>query len=259
MTGDLQTIREVALRTALKAGAIPMAHFRAPLEVHAKADESPVTVADRETEALIRAELLAAFPGHGLFGEEYGIEGRLDGPTWIVDPIDGTRSFIMGHPLFGMLIGFLDGGVPQLGLVRMPALDEMFIGLRGIGATRNGAPIRCRATTRLSDALVFVNEAERILAAEPALFARLCRAGHTRRMAYDCYPHAMVAAGLVDAVVDFGLEPYDYLPLVALIDAAGGVMTDWQGQALDLGSDGRVVTAATPELHAELLTLLAGG
>ena len=259
MTGDLQTLREVALRTALKAGAIPMAHFRAPLEVHAKADESPVTVADRETEALIRDEIAAAFPGHAIFGEEYGIEGRLDGPTWIIDPIDGTRSFITGHPLFGMLIGFLDGGVPQLGLVRMPALDETFVGLRGGGATCNGVPIRCRQTRALSEALVYVNEPERMAEADPDLFARLCRVGHTRRMAYDCYPHAMVAAGRIDVVVDRGLEPYDYLPLVALVEAAGGVITDWTGRALTLQSDGRVVTAANPDVHAEMLAFLNRG
>ncbi|MCA8884438.1 MAG: inositol monophosphatase [Rhodobacteraceae bacterium] len=247
----------MAARIAAEASRIPLSYFRAPLDVIAKADQSPVTIADRETEAFIRAELARAVPDHGIFGEEHGVSGSLTGAAWIIDPIDGTRSFISGHPLFGMLLGFLDAGRPRIGLVRMPALDETFLGIAGGAATLNGAPIRCRTTRQLTEAILYINEAEKILGADPARFARLCQAGQTRRMAYDCYPHALVAAGQVDAVVDCGLEPYDYLPLVALIEAAGGVITDWAGAPLGLRSDGRVVTAATPELHRELLALLA--
>ena len=256
MTTPIAEVRAAAERIAVAASAIPMAHFRAPLDIVEKADDSPVTVADQKTEAFIRQALGDSFPDHGIFGEEYGISGSLEGETWIIDPIDGTRSFITGSPLFGMLMGYLVGGRPQLGLVRMPALDETYVGLPGVGATLNGAPIRCRTTTGMDQALVYVNEAERIQAMDAALFARLCTVGHTRRMAYDCYPHALVASGQIDAVVDCGLEPYDYLPLVGLIEAAGGVITDWQGEALTLESDGRVVSAATPELQAELLAEL---
>lgn len=254
----MDRIRTVALAAAENASRVAMTYFRAPLAVSTKEDASPVTIADRETEALIRKEIGEVFPTHAFWGEEYGAVGRLDGPAWIIDPIDGTRSFITGHPLFGMLIGFLDAGVPHLGLVRMPALDETFLGVAGEGATLNGREIRCRQTERLDRALVYINEAERLFATDPALFARLAGVGHTRRMAYDCYPHALVAAGQIDAVVDCGLQPYDYLPLVALVEAAGGVITDWQGRALTMDSDGRVLTAATPALHAEMLTVLAG-
>lgn len=240
------------------ASAVALQYFRAPLTIITKADESPVTVADRETERVIRNAIAATFPGHAIFGEEHGIEGALDGPVWIIDPIDGTRSFITGSPLFGMLIGYLEAGIPQLGLVRMPALGETFLGTRGGAALCNGQVIRCRDTKRLEDAMVYINEAERLFDSRPDLFARLCRIGQTRRMAYDCYPHAMVAAGRIDAVVDIGLEPYDYLPLVALIEAAGGLITDWSGDPLSLASDGRVVTAATPALHARMLDVLNG-
>ncbi len=236
-----------------------MRHFRQGalgIETKQDADSSPVTIADRATEAAIRAALGAAFPGHGIFGEEFGTDGSLDGPAWVIDPIDGTRFFLSGYPGFGMLIGHLQAGIPQVGIVRMPALNETFVGIRGGGATLNGAPIAARTTTHLDDALVFVNEPERTFALDPALFARLCQIGHTRRMSYDCYPHALVAAGQIDAVTDIGLEPYDYLPIAPLIEAAGGVITDWQGRALTLGSDGRVVTAATPALHAALLEVL---
>ena len=256
MTASIERVRDICLRIVQDASAIPMAHFRAPLEIVAKADESPVTVADRETEAFIRGELEKAFPGHGIFGEEYGISGSLDGSSWIIDPIDGTRSFITGHPLFGMLVGYLEQGTPRMGVVRMPAMDETFIGIPGMGATKNGQPIRCSTTTSLADAMVYINEAERIRAASGSVFSKLCTIGHTRRMAHDCYPHAMVAAGYIDVVVDFGLEPYDYLPLIGLVEAAGGVMADWDGNALTLQSDGRVVTAATPDLLGQVLDVL---
>ncbi len=258
MNTPLQMIAEVAQRIARQASAIPMAHFRAPLDIDAKADDSPVTIADRKTEAFIREAIQAEFPGHGIFGEEYGISGALDGESWIIDPIDGTRSFITGSPLYGMLMGYLVENVPQLGLVRMPALDETYVGIAGQGATLNGDPIRCRDTRQLSEAMIYVNEAERLMGMDPDLFGRLCRAGHTRRMSYDCYPHALVASGRIDAVVDCGLEPYDYLPLVGLVEAAGGVITDWQGNALTLDSDGKVLTAATPALLDQMLDLVNG-
>jgi histidinol phosphatase-like enzyme (inositol monophosphatase family) len=258
---NLDQIAAIAARIAEDASTVPMRYFRKSglgIETKDDADSSPVTIADRATEEAIRAALADHFPGHGIFGEEFGVEGSLDGPAWIIDPIDGTRFFLTGYPAFGMLIGHLLAGVPQVGIVRMPGLNETYVGIRGGGATLNGAAITVRDTTQLAEARVYINETERTYDYDPALFTRLCKVGHTRRMSYDCYPHAMVAAGQIDAVTDIGLEPYDFLPLAPLIEAAGGVMTDWEGRALTLGSDGRVVTAATPELHAALLDVVHG-
>lgn len=253
MPTPIDQIRDTAIRIAEAASAIPMSYFREPFAVDSKADESPVTVADRETEAFIRKSLGEAFPDHGILGEEYGISGSLDGETWIVDPIDGTRSFITGYPLFGMLMGYLDAGTPKLGLVRMPALNETFVGVPGKGATLNGVPIHTRRTTALDESSIYINEPDRIRQSHPDLFQRLWTVGGTRRAAYDCYPHALVAAGQIDICVDFGLQPYDYLPLIGLVEAAGGVMTDWDGKALTMKSEGHVVAAASPELLAEIL------
>lgn len=257
----LDEIAAIGARIAEEASAVPMQHFRQGglgIEVKNDADASPVTIADRATEEAIRAALAAEFPAHGIFGEEFGVAGSLDGPAWIIDPIDGTRFFLTGYPAFGMLIGHLQAGVPQVGIVRMPALGETYVGVKGGGATLNGAPMAVRSTTLLSEARLFINEAERMTEHHPATFARLCKMGHTRRTSYDCYPHAMVAAGQIDAVTDIGLEPYDFMPIAPLIEAAGGIITDWEGRPLTLGSDGRVVTAATPELHAALLDVLHG-
>ncbi|MDF1775151.1 MAG: histidinol phosphate phosphatase [Rhizobiaceae bacterium] len=259
MANDLQEMSEKAARIVQDASAVAMRYFRKErLDVDAKADDSPVTIADRETERFIRKALEKSFPGHALIGEEFGTQGDPSKKSWIIDPIDGTRFFISGYPAFGMLLAHLDAGKPLIGLVRMPALSETYLGYHGGPATMNGRPIRTSTVTRLAEAKIFINEAEKTFSDSPDRFARLCTAGHTRRMSYDCYPHAMVAAGRIDAVTDMGLEPYDYLPLVALVEAAGGLMTDWSGAALSLNSDGRVLTAATPQLHQQMLQLLNG-
>ena len=256
MAHDIKNMLKTAERIAQEASLVPMAHFRKPLDIEDKADESPVTLADRATERTIRDALKAAYPDHGIYGEEYGVSGDTSGPMWVVDPIDGTRSFISGNPLFGMLLAFADAGAARLGVIRMPALGETFSGAPGLGAWQNGTPIRCRQTRHLDQAILYINEAEHQLANDPALFARLCKTGHTRRMGYDCYPHALVAAGHVDAVVDCNLEPYDFLALGAVIEAAGGKVTDWQGNPLGFNSNGRVISACTEDLHGQVLDVL---
>ncbi len=247
---------EAALKISEEAAAIPMRYFRAGVAVEDKLDESPVTIADRETEKAIRAAIETRFPAHGIFGEEFG-KSQLDAEfTWIIDPIDGTRSFICGVPLFGMLLGVLHDGVAVAGVIRMPGLGEIFGGAVGVGASMNGTPIACRKDVKPAAARIFINEAIRMVDREPALLKRLMGFGHTRRFFNDCYSFALLAMGQIDAVVDFDLQPYDYLPVVPVVEAAGGIITDWQGDRLGLHSDGTLVAAATPELHRELLSIL---
>ena len=135
-------------------------------------------------------------------------------------------------------------------------MGEVFVGVKGEGATLNGAPIQSSDQTDLDESILYINEGENIFADHPDVFGLLIKAGQTRRFSYDCYPHALLAAGHIDAVVDYGLQPYDYLPLICLVEAAGGVMADWDGNALTLQSDGRVVTAATPDLLGQVLDVL---
>jgi histidinol phosphatase-like enzyme (inositol monophosphatase family) len=252
-----QELLQAALDISETAAAIPMQYFRSTLAVEDKPDQSPVTIADRETEAHIRRAIEERFPAHGIFGEEFGRSAREDAHTWIVDPIDGTRAFICGIPLFGMLIGVLHKGEPIAGVIRMPALGEVFGGAKGGGATMNGKPIRCRTTTALESSRIFINEANRILGKEPEKLRRLMSLGHTRRAFNDCYAFALLALGQIDVVVDYDLQPYDYLPVVPVIEAAGGVISDWSGQPLGLNSDGAVVATATRALHTEMLRELA--
>nr|WP_243403563.1 inositol monophosphatase family protein [Shimia abyssi] len=248
-----------ALTATELATAAARKYFRGRLGVEFKADESPVTQADRGVETVVRDYLSAQFPDHGIFGEEHGIERGERDDLWIVDPIDGTRSFLSGHPMFGFLLGHLHKGVPDLGVIAMPALGEVLIGRKGGGAHMNGEQVRASDQTDLSKAILFVNEGDKIHKDRPAVFGRLMQAGQTRRFAYDCYPHALVAMGHVDAVVDYDLQPYDYLPVSAVVEAAGGVMSDWQGRALTISSGTQAaISAATPQLHAQLLDLVNG-
>lgn len=246
---------------AVEAGPVAMTHFRSALGVELKADESPVTRADRAVEETLRARIAADFPNDGIFGEEFGRSDSAsgaDGPLWILDPIDGTRSFISGHGLFGMLIGRMTGGEMEVSVVALPAIGEIYAATRGAGATLDGAAIGCSACTDLAAATLYINEGERIWRTSPDVFARLMDIGANRRFSYDCYPYGLLAAGHVDAVVDCGLEPYDYFPVSLLVQEAGGVITDWEGRPLTMGSGVRVAAAATPELHAALLRRIAG-
>jgi inositol-phosphate phosphatase/L-galactose 1-phosphate phosphatase/histidinol-phosphatase len=248
---------QAALEISEAAASIPLRYFRSGLSVEDKADESPVTIADRETEEHIRGAIAERFPSHGIFGEELGRQAGASDLTWVIDPIDGTKSFITGSPLFGMLVAVARDGKPLAGVIRMPALGEVYAGLMGGVATRNGEAIRCRRIERLDEARIYLNESNLLMADEPVRFERLMRAGKLRRFAYDCYSFALLASGQIDVVVDFDLKPYDYMALAPVVAAAGGIITDWRGRPLDLSSDGTVLAAGTPALHRAVMDLLA--
>lgn len=248
-------LMNAAIEIGAAAEPIPVRYFGSGVAVEDKPDDSPVTIADRETEQAIRREIEARYPEHGILGEEFGRSNTQAEFTWIVDPIDGTRSFITGVPLFGMLIGVMQGEEAVAGAIRMPALGECYAGCRGGAATMNGTEIRCRKRP-VGDSYVFINEANLMVEPDLERLKRLMAAGHDHRFFNDCYAFALLAAGRIDAVVDTGLQPYDYLPVLPVVEAAGGIMTDWQGAPLGLSSDGTVIAAATPELHEELLDRL---
>jgi myo-inositol-1(or 4)-monophosphatase len=247
----------VARALADAAASHSLRLFRTPLDVISKADESPVTQADRAAEAAMREILGAERPADGIYGEEHGLE-RVDAErVWVLDPIDGTRSFITGSPLWGTLIGLLRGGRVELGMVDMPVLGERWFGQAGVGAQRNGQPVRVSACAAVAEARIVTTSPDIFDAADWAAFDRLSRRCAMRRFGGDCYGYAQLAGGTIDLVVETGLQPYDYLGPTGLIEAAGGIVTDWQGRPLGLQSDGRVVAAATRELHRQALDLLA--
>lgn len=245
-----------ALADAARAESLP--HFRTPLDVLTKDDASPVTLADRAAETAMRAVLARECPTDGIYGEEHGQE-RLDAAcVWVLDPIDGTRSFITGSPLWGVLIAVLHAGEVVLGMVDMPVLGERWVGQGGV-ARRDGVPVRVRDCRSLAEARIVTTSPDIFQPADWLAFDRLSRACGMRRFGGDCYGYAQLAGGTIDLVVETGLQPYDYLGPAGLIQAAGGIVTDWEGRPLGLQSDGRVVAAATAELHAAALDMLQRG
>jgi len=230
--------------------------FRHPLSVDTKADESPVTQADRDVEAALREAIAAQYPDHGIFGEEFGVSRAEAELVWSLDPIDGTRAFISGNPLWGTLLALLHRGRPVLGLIDIPMLDERWIGAAGAAARLNGGECRTSTCAALEEAILYATAPDIFSGAELAAFDALAAACRMRRYGGDCYSYGLLASGHIDLVVEAGLQPYDYLALMPVVEGAGGVMTDWTGQPLGLQSQGRVIAAATPQLHRETMRLL---
>jgi histidinol phosphatase-like enzyme (inositol monophosphatase family) len=238
------------------ARALSLPRFRRPVDVAHKGDMSPVTEVDRGVEAMLRHRIEATWPSHGVLGEEYGAT-RTDAEfVWSVDPIDGTRSFISGWPLWGTLIALLRNGVPIMGVLDMPALDERWVGHVGAHTRMNGSECQTSTCRTLADATLYSTTPDMFDAGEWARFDRTSRAAYARRFGGDCYGYGMLACGFIDAVVEANLMPYDYLAIAPVVQAAGGVITDWEGQPLRMHSGGRVVAAATPQLHAALVESL---
>lgn len=256
---DAVIAAHLALAEALAdaAGPIIRGYFRRKIAIDEKPDQTPVTIADRESEAAMRRLIEERFPEHGIIGEEYG-RARADADyAWVLDPIDGTKNFISGIPLFGTLIALVHRRRPVLGIIDQPILRERWIGVAGRPTTLNGAPVRTRACAALGQATLFCTAPQGMFAgADAEGFARLSGAVKLTRGGADCYAYAQLANGFIDLVVEGGLKPYDYCALVPVIEGAGGVITDWRGRALDLGADGRVIACGDPALAAAARALL---
>jgi inositol-phosphate phosphatase / L-galactose 1-phosphate phosphatase / histidinol-phosphatase len=254
----LDSLLMLAGELADAAGAAIRPAFRTTLAVDDKPDLTPVTGADRAAEAAMRQLIEARCPDHGIIGEEFGTVREAAEFVWVLDPIDGTKSFISGVPLFGTLIALMRRGRPLIGIIDQPILRERWIGAAGRQTTLNGTPIRCRACPGLAAGTLFATTPDMFKGADAAAFARVAAAAKLVRFGADCYAYGLVAAGFVDLVVEASLKPYDFCAMVAIIEGAGGVASDWQGRRLDLGSDGRVAIAGDRRAHAAALTLLAG-
>ncbi len=227
---------------------------RHDVAVELKGDLTPVTAADRGAEELLRRMINTRFPAHGILGEEFGPE-RIDAEfVWVLDPVDGTKSFVTGVPLFGTLIALLHHGQPVLGCIHQPILRQLVVG-DGTTTTLNGTPVRCRATRALADATLLTCDwtTPSVHQNGPA-FDRLSRSVKLARTWGDAYGYLLLATGWADLVVDPIMNPWDIAALVPVIRGAGGVITDWQGGAAYPAAS--TIAAATPELHAATLAAL---
>ena len=254
---DLASCRHVMLELARESGAFITPLFRQPgLAVESKADDSPVTQADRGAEELMRARLARKFPEHGIVGEEFGSD-RADAEfVWVLDPIDGTKSFITGVPLWGTLIALLHRGQPVLGCIHQPVLGQLLVG-DGTTTELNGKPVRCRPTRRLGEATLLTSDPlNPAKYQDGAAYDTLQRRARLVRTWGDCYGYLLVATGWADVCVDPIMNPWDIAALVPVIRGAGGCITDWQGGPPYPAQS--TIASATPELHAAVLGTLAG-
>lgn len=252
---DLTPYRNFMIELAEQSGDFIRPLFANPaVAVETKSDASPVTEADRGAEQMMRERITKKFPTHGVIGEEFGPE-RADAEfVWVLDPIDGTKSFITGVPLFGTLIALLKEGQPVLGAIHQPILRELMIG-DGATTTLNGRPVKCRATTRIEDATVLTSDTLNLAKYQngPACDRLVSRAKLYRTWA-DCYGYLLVASGRADVSLDPIMNPWDIAALVPVIRGAGGVITDWKGGAAYPAES--TIACATPELHATVVTEL---
>jgi len=250
----------VADRLADAARAVTLKHFRsrALTTESKKVAFDPVTIADRDAEAAMRTILGRERPADGILGEEHGTITGTSGLTWVLDPIDGTRGFISGSPTWGVLIALSDDNGPLLGLIDQPYIGERFCGGQGRAAAhgpQGSADLAVSKITDLAEATLFTTFPEIGTPNERAAFERVADKVQLTRYGCDCYAYALLAAGHVDLVIEAGLQPYDIHAPIAVIEAAGGILTDWTGKPAHTG--GTALAAATPELHAAALELLA--
>jgi myo-inositol-1(or 4)-monophosphatase len=247
---------------ATVSGEAILPFFRTSLGVEDKGSAAgfdPVTAADRAAETAMRTLIKRSFPEHGIVGEEYGNE-RTDAEfVWVLDPIDGTKSFIAGLPIWGSLIALTRNGTAVFGMMHQPFIGERFTGDGGASRYRGPAgerELHVRPCATLADAMLFTTSPQLMNAADRAVFGRVEAAVKLSRYGGDCYPYCMLAAGHVDLVIEAGLKPHDIAALIPIIEGAGGVITSWEGGSAVQG--GRVVAAGDKRVHAAAMKMLAG-
>lgn len=245
---NTQEIRPFIGRLAEVSGTVIRDYFmRAELAVEYKKDASPVTLADRGAEQVMRDLIKRQYPSHGVIAEEFGNENEDAEWVWVLDPIDGTISFTAGCPLFGTLIGLLHNGKPVAGCIHQPVLEQLLLG-DSEGTTLNGKAVRARSTMKLEDATLLTTDMSNIdLYQDEALFERLRRRCKIFRTWGDCYGYFLVCTGGADIMCDPILNPWDLLPLIPVLRGAGVEVSDWSGNEVDVGT--RSLLAAPMPLH----------
>ncbi len=251
----LASLRDAAAEIAWTGGRTTLAWFNTRLPVESKADGSPVTIADREAERVMRAMIRERFPGHGIVGEEHGVDAGIEPIRWIIDPIDGTRTFVRGVPFYGTLVGIEVGGEPVVGAVSIPALGELVVGAKGLGCTWNGRRCAVAPTTSLDEALLVATDLKAVRARLGGSAAdALDAATGMQRTWADCYAYVLVATGRAEIAMDAAMALWDNAALLPIVTEAGGRFTSWRGEARIDGGD---AVATNGCLHDAVLAHLA--
>jgi inositol-phosphate phosphatase / L-galactose 1-phosphate phosphatase / histidinol-phosphatase len=233
-------------------------YYRRKIDIIDKDDASPVTQADRECEAAMREAIAKEYPAHGIIGEEFGPDKPKAEFVWVLDPLDGTRSFVTGRPTFGTLISLAQSGQPILGIIDMPILSDTWLGATGHATRLNGAEIKARPCADMAGAYLTFSSPQMFKGADRAKFDTLVSRTKSVTFGGDCYQYGMVATGFIDLVVELGLGVYDFMALVPILAGAGAHIADWRGKPLTLSSGGDVVAASDRRLLDQALAILGG-
>ncbi|MDH5722992.1 MAG: histidinol-phosphatase [Alphaproteobacteria bacterium] len=252
----MQQFLKLANRLADKSGEIIKSYFRQSFEVKIKKDLSPVTEADRKVEEVLRAMIEAECPDHGIIGEEFGEKESKSDLTWVLDPIDGTKSFVMGRPTFGTLIALCQDNTPLLGIIDQPILQERWVGLDKQQTTMNGKPVSTRPCTSLEDAVIASTTPNMFDNSEYGKAYTIFNNGETLAWGGDCYMYGLIASGYMDIAFECNLKPYDFAALVPVITGAGGHISNWRGDPLTLKSTGEVIAVGDKNLWPEIDRLI---
>lgn len=249
----------IAHRLADAARAAILPHYRSGVASERKGDATPVTLADRAAEEAMRRILKAECPRDAVHGEEFGTENGSSGRTWVLDPIDGTTSFLVGRPIFGTLIALVVDGWPVLGVIDQPVLGERWVGATGQSTTLNGREVRTRPCRTLAEATLATTGPHYFNDHDGGHFMGLAAKTDHKRMVMggDCYNYALLASGHIDLVCEAGLKLHDYAALVPVVEGAGGTMCDWNGEPLHAASPGHVLAIGDPARLDDVVEALA--
>ncbi len=250
---ELKDYLGFAIDAAVAAGKVTAEFFLESIDVDTKTDDTPVTEADRRAEAYIRERIEETYPSHSILGEEAGENGRDSDYRWIIDPIDGTQSFIRGVPLYTVLIALEVKGEPVVGVIHNPPLQETVAGATGVGCFYNGSPCQVSSTSKLADAWVQVTDYADLVRRRPKFAKRLLENSFSCRTWGDAYGYLLVATGRVDVMIDPIMNIWDIAPLKPIITEAGGVFTDLDGNQNAMGESS---IACNGVLHEQILRLL---
>jgi len=233
------------------ARLVALKYFRQVIPVDDKQDKSPVTQADREIEQVLRAMIRKTFPEHGIIGEEFGKDNEGAEFVWVIDPIDGTKSFATGRPLFGTIIGLMHNGLPKVGMVDQAYTKERWFGIDGVMATHNGEVIKVAAERTLPKARLYTGSLAMFDDSNLNNYLKLCRAAKWTQYSCDCYAYGLLAMGWADLVVEQQLGLHDIAGVAPIVTGAGGIVCDWQGKPIDMNFKGKAVAASSRDLAEE--------
>ncbi len=253
---EYRHIVRCAVKAAKAGGKIIEQYYRRPVLNHQKEDHSPVTVADQKAEQRIRQIIIDAFPTHGIIGEEFGEENAGAEFVWVIDPLDGTKSFMAGRPTFAVLIGVLHHGKPVVGVMYQPILQELWIGSQDDVSLFNGKAIRTSACTEFAQAIIATTGPDYFSREQNEMYAVIASRSKFQLWGGDCYNYGLLAMGYVDLVIEAGMKLHDVAGLIPIIEGAGGIVTDWYGRSLQQGFNGTLVAASSGALHQKSLRMI---